>query len=92
MTFSLEFALRFICCFKTFFGHGTFRRLGFDVFIMYMLYGDISPVKIKVWCVTPCGLHDREAEGTTILRNACNYIPVDTAQHSRKLESLVGCL
>jgi hypothetical protein len=33
-----------------------------------------------------------EAEGTTIHRNAGNYIPVDTAQPRRKLESLVGCL
>jgi len=87
--FILEFKLRFICCFKTFYAHGAFRRLGFDVFIM-KLYGDISAVKIKVWYVTPCGLHDPEAEGTTSLRNACNYIPADTTQRRRKLESLVG--
>lgn len=42
--------------------------------------------------VTPCGLYDPEANGTTILRKACNYVPVDTAQRRRKLESLVGCL
>lgn len=36
-------------------------------------FGSVSPVPVLL------GLLDSEDEGTTIVRNVCNYLPVDRA-------------